>query len=129
VIAGGKAVLLWALYLAILWAAEWAFGVPDAEAAWLLGAAALLCAATGAWVLWRGRYRHVAPHGDTDARLEPDLSVASAWTAVAVATLMLSLVFGPWLAFTGAGMLALGVGGLIRERRALRRHERREPGP
>jgi hypothetical protein len=125
VIAGGKAILLWALYLAILWAALWAFGVPDAESIGLLGAASLLCAATGASTFWRGR-RGVAPHGDGGTRLEPDMSVATAWTALAVATLMVSLVFGPWLAFTGAGMLALGVGGLIRERRAARAAQRRE---
>jgi hypothetical protein len=127
VIAGGKAVVLWAGYLAILWAAEWAFGVPDVETVALLGAASLLCAATGAWTWWRGR-RGVAPDGDTDTRLEPDLSAATAWTAVALATLMLSLVFGPWLAFTGAGMLALGVGGLVRERRAMRAPRSGEPG-
>ncbi|MEA2195049.1 MAG: hypothetical protein QOG42_1483 [Solirubrobacteraceae bacterium] len=126
-IAGGRALLLWALYLAILWVALWAFGVPDVETVGLLGAAATLCAATGAWTLWRGRRRGVAPHGDDDARLEPDLSVASAWTAVALATLMVSLVFGPWLGLIGAAMLAFGIGGLIRERRAVRRAERREP--
>jgi hypothetical protein len=126
VIAGGKAVVLWALYLAILWAAAWAFGVPAVETVVLLGAASVLCAATGAFAWWRGR-RGVAPHGDADARLEPDLSAATAWTAVALATLAVSLVFGPWLAFMGAGMLALGVGGLVRERRAMRAARRRRP--
>jgi len=120
VIAGAKAVLLWALYLAILWAVLWAFGVPDAEALGLLGAAAVLGAATGAFTLWRGRRHGAAPHGDAGAHLEADLSVATAFTAVALATLMVSLVFGPWLALIGAAMLALGVGGLVRERRAMR---------
>ncbi len=119
-IAGAKAVLLWALYLAILWAVLWAFGVPDAETLGLLGAAAALCAATGAFALWRGRARGVAPDGDDGAHLEADLSVATAWTAISLATLMVSLVFGPWLALIGAAMLALGVGGLVRERRAMR---------
>jgi hypothetical protein len=122
-IAGAKAVLLWALYLTILWAALWAFGVPDAETIGLLGAAAALCAATGAFALWRGR-RGVAPDGDADAHLEPDLSVATAFTAVALATLMVSLVFGPWLALIGAAMLAFGAGGLVRERRAQRKDAR-----
>jgi len=120
VIAGAKAVLLWALYLAVLWAVLWAFGVPDAETLGLLGAAAVLCAATGAFALWRGRARGIAPDGDTGAHLEPDLSVATAFTAVALATVLVSLVFGPWLALIGAAMLALGIGGLVRERRAMR---------
>jgi hypothetical protein len=119
VIAGARAVLLWALYLAVLWAVLWAFGVPDAETIGLLGAAAVLCAATGAFALWRGR------RGDAGAHLEADLSVATAWTAVALATLMVSLVFGPWLALIGAAMLALGVGGLVRERRAMHREDAR----
>jgi hypothetical protein len=124
VIAGAKAVLLWALYLAILWALLWAFGVPDAETIGLLGASAVLCAATGAFALWRGRGRAIAPHGDADAHLEPDISVATAFTAVALATLMVSLVVGPWLALIGAAMLTLGVGGLVRERRAQREDAR-----
>jgi hypothetical protein len=125
VIAGARAVLLWALYLALLWCALWAFGVPDAETIGLLGAAALLCAATGAFALWRGRRRGVTPHGDAGTHLEPDLSVATVWSALALATLMVSLVFGPWLALIGAAMLALGVGGLVRERRAMRREDAR----
>jgi hypothetical protein len=123
VIEAARAVLLWALCLAILWAVVWAFGVPDGETVGLLGAAALLCAATGAFALWRGRRRGVAPHGDADAHLEADLSVATAWTAVALATLMASLVVGPWLALIGAVMLAFGFGGLVRERRAMRRED------
>jgi hypothetical protein len=126
VIAGGRAVLLWALYLALLWLALWAFGVPDAETIGLLGAAALLCALTGAWTLWRGRHRGVAPHGDADPHLEPDLSVATVCTALALATLMVALVFGPWLALIGAVMLVFGVGGLVRERRAMAIDERRD---
>jgi hypothetical protein len=119
VIGAGKAYLLWALYLAILWGATWAFGTPDRETVILLAAASVLCALTGLFAYVRGR-RGVAPEGDTDPRHDPDLSLATAWTAVSAALLLLSAAYGPWLALTAGGMLIVGIAGLIRERRSAR---------
>ncbi len=50
-----------------------------------------------------------------------ELSPPTAWLSAAVALAGLGLVLGPWLIWIGLGMLLIGLGGLIREKRAERR--------
>jgi hypothetical protein len=70
------------------------------------------------WWLGRGR-------PDTDepgtVRLQPDLSLASGLLGVALFLLAVSAIVGIWLTLIAVGLLAAAVGGLVRERRAMRR--------
>jgi hypothetical protein len=59
----------------------------------------------------------------------PDLSPAAAAAAIGVVLVCLGAAWGLWIVWIGAGVVAVGVGGLIRELRAQRRavREVREP--
>jgi peptidoglycan/LPS O-acetylase OafA/YrhL len=85
----------------------------------LLGGAGAACMLVGAalW-LWRGR----APGEDPDeARRVTDASMAAALAGAALALMLLGTQYGAWLVLIGAGLLALGLGGLVRELHAERR--------
>jgi hypothetical protein len=110
--------LLWAALLAALTAAMAIFDVHLVSFA-LLGGASAATLATAA-LLFAGRRR--APDVDPDAeRAVTELSLASGWTGLGVALLALSARLGLWLALVAAAMVALGLGGIVRERRAERR--------
>jgi hypothetical protein len=82
----------------------------------LLGGASVATAVTAALV-FGGRRR--APESDPDAeRPVTDLSVASGWTGLGIALLALSPRFGIFLALIAGGMVAFGIGGIVRELRA-----------
>jgi hypothetical protein len=51
-------------------------------------------------------------------RVVPELSPATALTAVAFAVSSAATIFGLWLLLIGLGLGALGIGGLVREIRA-----------
>jgi hypothetical protein len=51
-------------------------------------------------------------------RVVPELSLATTLLAAAVAVASAAAIFGVWLLLIGAGLAALGAGGLVRERRA-----------
>jgi hypothetical protein len=63
--------------------------------------------------------------GDVGERPLPDLSYSSALVGVGFALLLLGLELGLWLVLIAGGLLALGLGGVLREARATRRTERR----
>lgn len=111
--------LLWALLLATLGVVAVAvFRAPDPETPALFGGGALVLALIAAFIATR---RHGPPDaGDRTARVIPDSSVATVWAALSVATLALGAELGLWLVLIGAGMLAVGIGGLVRESRASR---------
>ncbi len=94
----------------------------DVEAVALLGgaAASVLVAATVALLTGRdGTPR--------ERRAIPDLSLATPLAAVALCSLVVGAEVGLWLILIGAGLLALALGGLIREGRAQRRAGREPP--
>ena len=49
-------------------------------------------------------------------RLVPDLSLATAVTAVGAGLAVVGSAFGTWLVLIGAGVLVLGLAGLVKER-------------
>jgi hypothetical protein len=51
----------------------------------------------------------------------PDLSYSTSTIAIGVATMLNGVAFGLWLVLIGAGLVALGLGGLAREHFAARR--------
>lgn len=48
-------------------------------------------------------------------RMVPDLSLATALTAIGVALAVAGSAVGTWLVLVGAGLLVLGLAGLVRE--------------
>jgi hypothetical protein len=86
----------------------------------MLGAAAAACLLGGV-VLWALDARRGA--GER-ARLLARDSFATATLVAGLALALLGAGFGLWLILIGAGVTALGVGGLVRETLARRRHER-----
>ncbi len=94
---------------------------------WMLGGSSGACLAAGL-VLWRidarRRARAAAAAGEPP-RLIPDDSLAAMTLASGLALALLGAGFGLWLVLIGAGVVALGAGGLLREGRARRRTLRR----
>jgi hypothetical protein len=115
-IGSARTLFVWSGFLGTLAIVLWAvFSGTWIEAA-LLGGAAVAVAATAATMLLR---RSVSPGSDPDVeRPLSELSVATTCVAAALAAILLGLQFGVWLVEIGGGLLVLGVGGLIRERRA-----------
>ncbi len=98
-------------------------GVHWIEAA-MLGGAALACA-IGGLVLWAVDARR--GEGERPRLLASD-SVATATLVAGLSLALLGAGFGLWLILIGAGVTALGLGGVVREGLA-RRRRRREAGP
>jgi hypothetical protein len=103
-------VLLWGIELAALLGVGAGFGFEGAESPLLLGGAAVAALALAA-SLALGR----ADRDEPDARLETDLSPASAWLGVALVLLALSAELGLWLTLIAGGMLAGSAAALVRE--------------
>jgi hypothetical protein len=110
------AVLVWALFLAGLTAAQLVF-MREAYSYGLLGGAALATLILALFLLARRR------PGDGE-RFVPDLSYATVALGVGAAAAVIGTPFGTWLVLPGLGLLALGAGGLVREYRGVRRGPR-----
>jgi hypothetical protein len=116
------AFLLWAVLLGA--SAALLGGVFDSRAiaVGLLGTAAGATALLALVAVVYGRTDEKS--GDGEARSLPDLSHSSALVGIGFALLLLGLELGLWLVLIGSGLLALGVGGVLREARASRRTAR-----
>jgi hypothetical protein len=110
-------VLAWAGLLAALTAVLWIWSPGDELAIASLGGAAVAAAALGAGLAVLARRAPSEPA----ARVVPDLSPPTALVAIAIAAMLFGAVAGLWLVLLGAGLLAFGLGGLLRELRAERR--------
>jgi O-antigen/teichoic acid export membrane protein len=111
-------ILLWGVYLAVL------SGVLIVIFGYTSPAEPALLAGTAGIVLVFGllvalRRLHLTDRGEPHAL--PDLSPPIPWIAVAIVFLLLGVELGAWLTLIGAGMLAIGIGGVVREQRAQRR--------
>jgi hypothetical protein len=98
--------LAWAALLAVNTGVLIALGGDELPVLLLGGAAAGAAALAGVTAL-KGRA----------GRGAPDLSPPAALAAIAAAGLVLGAEFGTWLLLVSAGLLALALGGLLRERR------------
>jgi hypothetical protein len=101
--------LAWSLLLALNTGVLIALGGDELEVL-LLGGAAAAAALLAGVAAARGRAR--------GGGSVPDLSPPAAMAGVAVAGLVLGAELGTWLVLISAGLLALGLGGLLRELRA-----------
>jgi hypothetical protein len=109
--------LLIGITSAVLWV--WTpYTLPPA----LLSGGAVGFAVVAIVVALRGRRmdaRGTRPEGED--RPVPDLSFATVGVALGIINVVVGLYLGLYLILIGAGILALGLGGLIREARAQRR--------
>lgn len=103
------------------------FDILDPEIPSLQAGAALLLLALGAYLAVSQRRPPDA--GDRTARVVPDSSVATAWVGISLAAMALGAELGLWLVLIGAGMLLVGIAGLVRENRASRALAARVLGP
>jgi hypothetical protein len=110
---GFLVVLIWGVLLAALVAVQGAF-----PSRWLQVG---LAAGVAAVVLLLGALLALRPADEDRVRLLPESSYATVLAAVGVVMVAMGLVFGSWLYLIGAGVLALGLGGVARELVAARR--------
>jgi hypothetical protein len=112
-------IALWGVFLAVLTAVGVVFfGTSVSTPALLGGAAAFaIVLALGLAVTRRSLQ---TDGGGTD----PEGSPATVWLALSLALMAMGAALGPWLAFIGGGMTAIGVVAVIRELRAQREAER-----
>jgi hypothetical protein len=106
-------VLVWAALLTVLASVLWIW-TPDHLPPAIFSGAAGITWVLGLLVLLRRR-------PPSRVRAAPDLSLASAMVALAVALMVIGALLGPWLVLIGAGALAVGLGGVGRELVAQRR--------
>ncbi|HEX4466565.1 MAG TPA: hypothetical protein VH025_05220 [Solirubrobacteraceae bacterium] len=120
----GIVLVAWGAWLGVMTAVQAAFrsirgplGVHWIEAAMLAAAAA--ASLVGGLVLWALDRRG----GGETARVLASDSVATATLVAGLALALLGAGFGLWLVLIGAGVTALGFGGLARETLARRRRD------
>lgn len=110
--------LLWgALLGAILVTGLIFFGFSGPEAPALFGGSVAVMAILAALIALR-RWDAI---DEEYLRSHPDISPPVAWLGVSFGLLAYSLEVGWWLSLIGAGMVVVGLAGLVRERRAERR--------
>jgi hypothetical protein len=110
----------WGLWLAVLTGVQAVFA-PKLIQFSIPAVASATCVAAGlvVWALDAHQARGKRP------RLITDSSIATVTLVFGLAVTLLGAGFGLWLILIGAGILALGLGGVIREQRARSRTLRR----
>jgi hypothetical protein len=106
------ALLVWAAMLAAIAVVEVALFPIGGPAGWLLVALPAFAVSGTACFAAAAATRPRAP------RPRGWLSPASGLLGIALATIALGVAIGPWLWLIGGGLLAFGIAGLVRERRA-----------
>jgi hypothetical protein len=118
---GAVVLLAWGLWLAVLTGVQAVFAPKLIQFSIpAVAGAACLTAALVVWALDAGERRDERP------RLVTDSSIATVTLVLGLALALLGAGFGLWLVLIGAGIFALGLGGLTREQRARSRIVRRE---
>jgi hypothetical protein len=105
--------LAWGLWLGALTGVQAVFA-PKLIQFSIPALAGAACVVTGL-VVWA---LDVRQGPDEPARLLADSSVATVALVLGLALALLGAGFGLWLILIGAGMTALGLGGIVREQRA-----------
>lgn len=113
--------LAWGLWLAVLTGVQAVFA-PKLIQFSIPAVASAACLAAGlvVWALDARQARGERP------RLIADSSIATVTLVLGLAVALLGAGFGLWLILIGAGILALGLGGVMREQRARARTLHRE---
>ncbi len=113
--------LIWGLWLGVLTGLQAVFA-PKLIQFLIPAVASMACVLAGliVWVLDARQGRGELP------RLIADGSFATVALVLGIAVALLGAGFGLWLILIGAGILALGLGGVVREQRARARTLRRE---
>lgn len=106
------AVLGWAVWLSVLSGILWAWTADPLPPSLFTGAAGAAWA-IGLYVAWR-------PGRGGDRRVVPDLSLSSVVLALGLTLLVDGALLGVWLILIGAGVTAIGLAGVARERLAER---------
>lgn len=117
-------VLGWGILLLVLALPQFAFRVDDMSVALGFGGALFVVALAviaGLALRRRGRGRRPPARG---AEPIPDLSLPTIVVALGISAAVVGAQVGLWLILIGAGTVALGTAGLVRELRAERRAER-----
>ncbi len=113
--------LAWGLWLGVLTVLQAVFA-PKLIQFSIPAVASAACVTVGL-VLWALDARQGQ---DERPRLITDSSLATVTLVVGLAVALLGAGFGLWLILIGAGITALGLGGVVREQRARMRTLRRE---
>jgi hypothetical protein len=113
--------LAWGLWLGVLTGVQAVFA-PKLIQFSIPAVAGATCLAAGlvVWALDRRQARGEHPRAITDS------SIATVTLVIGLAVALLGAGFGLWLILIGAGVLALGLGGVMREQRARSSTLRRE---
>ncbi len=116
--------LAWGLWLGVLTALQAVFAPKLIQVSIpAVAVAVCVCAGLALWAL-------DARQGEDElARAITDGSLATVALIVGLAVVLLGAGFGLWLILIGAGITALGLGGIVREQRARTRTLRREGVP
>jgi hypothetical protein len=112
--------VIWALFLALAAGIEWAVFTHRSPNYYLLVILPLfaIVGTLAIAVIAGSRRDRTSQEGP---RVLADLSMASALVGVAVGTMLWGAFIGEWLLLIGAGLLALGLGGMVRELVSARR--------
>jgi hypothetical protein len=106
--------LIWAVFLAVAAGVEWAVFTRRTPNYYLLIIQPVFAiVGTLAIAVLAGSRRDRTSQGRP--RVIADLSMASSLVGVAVGTMLWGAFIGEWLLLIGAGLLALGLGGMLRE--------------
>lgn len=116
----------YACLLAVLAGVLWVWDDHTLPPVMLTAAAAAVAATAVGWLVWAGRPARRA--GGRELRAVPDLSAATALLGFAIPTMLVGAYLGLYLVLIGGALIALAVGGLVREALAIRRATRRIRG-
>jgi hypothetical protein len=116
--------LVWGLWLGVLTGVQAVF-TPKLIQFSIPAVAGAACVAVGL-VVWALDARRARQARDERLRAITDSSIATVTLVIGLAVALLGAGFGLWLILIGAGILALGLGGVLREQRARSRTLRRE---
>ena len=117
---GWRVIAGWGAWLCVLAAIQLIFGPTPIELALLAGAGAGMVLLGLLTFAGEGRRTRPRPEGEDPVAL-PQTSAASVCLAVGITIFVVGWELGNWMAALGAGIVALGAGGLIREWRAQQR--------
>jgi hypothetical protein len=118
---GALVVLIWSLLLLALFLGHWIYAAEGTQIA-ISGGSLGIIVLSGAAIALSGReaLRRGPPPARTKVEAVPDISFAAGLIGFSIATIGFGFVWGHFLTYFGAGLLALSIGRLVLELRAER---------